>query len=130
MGRGGTRVVDDSRTTYTVTGIGRDELDAVVAFAHDVGVDISVWPHGSSKYAYSYTVDHPKVNEPSKPADCCGCCDGLMCQRCIKARYEANSRPFATWSEASKALHQAENEAMASSLRRYADSIDRRGVVQ
>lgn len=123
MGRSGTRVVDESRTT--VAGIGRDELDAVVAFAHDVGVDIFAWPHGSSKYAYSYTVDHPKVKEPSKPP--------FDSARDFAKNVSASICGMYSDAEVKTArarMHQAENEAIASSLRRYADSLDRRGVVQ
>jgi hypothetical protein len=118
MGRSGTRVVDESRTTNTVTGLGRDEFDAVVEFAHNAGVNISVWPHGSSKYAYSYTVD-----EPSKPP--------FDSARGFAKNVSASICGMYSDAEVKTArarMHQAENEAIASSLRRYADSLDRRGV--
>ena len=118
MGRSGTRVVDESRTT--VAGIGRDELDAVVAFAHDVGVDIFAWGHGSSKYAYSYTVDEPSKPPFDSARDFAKNVSASICGMYSDAEVKT----------ARARMHQAENEAIASSLRRYADSLDRRGVVQ
>ena len=142
MGRSGTRVVDESRTTYTVTGLGQDEFNAVVEFAYNAGVDISTWGHGSSKYGYSYTIDQPKV----KPQCRYGCVGTEQCMYCrgpepSKPPFDS-ARDFAKNVSASicgmysddelksakERMQQYENEAIASSLRSYADSLDRRGV--
>ena len=131
MGRSGTRVVDESRTTYTVTGLGQDEFNAVVEFAYMAVVDISTWGHGSSKFGYSYTVDHPKT----KPQCRYGCVGTEQCMYCSARDFAKNVgasiRGMYSDSElisAKERMQQYENEAIASSLRSYADSLDRRGV--
>jgi MoaA/NifB/PqqE/SkfB family radical SAM enzyme len=156
MGRSGTRVVDESRTTYTVTGLGQDEFNAVVEFAYNAGVNISTWGHGSSKFGYSYTVEHPKPPKPTEnerlaarglvSASCFMCTRFDPCADCLE---EPSKRPYdgtldfaknvsasicgmysdAEVKTARARMHQAENEAIASALRRYADSLDRRGAL-